>query len=119
MTDQQYTPTTDLMRQWHVLADHSGNKSTEEYEAEFDRWLSTVEAAAEQRGAARGKIEGLREAATIIRDSKFANSVKPPSKKVQVKEADWLDALADRLECDDDTIHPAPTARNMSPVPPQ
>ena len=52
MTDQQpHTPTTDLMRQWHVLADHSGNKSTEEYEAEFDRWLATVEAAAEQRGA--------------------------------------------------------------------
>ena len=73
---------------------------------DFDRWLAErdarISAAAEQRGAARGKIEGLREAATIIRDSKFANSVKPPSKKVQVKEADWLDALADRLEDDDD-----------------
>ena len=52
MISQPHTPTTDLMRQWHVLADHSGNKSTEEYEAEFDRWLATVEAAAEQRGAA-------------------------------------------------------------------
>lgn len=49
--NHEHTPTTDLMRQWHVLADHSGNKSTEEYEAEFDRWLATVESAAEQRGA--------------------------------------------------------------------
>ena len=60
MTDQ-YTPTTDLMRQWHVLADHSGNKSTEEYEAEFDRWLATVEAAAEQRGAERAFKESANE----------------------------------------------------------
>ena len=34
-----YTPTTALMREWHVRADHAGNKSRSEYEAEFDRWL--------------------------------------------------------------------------------
>ena len=69
---------------------------------DFKIAIAQVRKEAEQRGAARGKIEGLREAATSIRDSKFANSVKPPSKKVQVKEADWLDALADRLEADGD-----------------
>ena len=37
MTD--YTPTTEEMREWHVRADHAGNKSRSEYEAEFDRWL--------------------------------------------------------------------------------
>src|SRR5699024_19273 len=95
-----HTPTTEVIRETYI-----GEPPYTLYgytEEEFDRWLATVEAAAEQRGAARGKIEGLREAATIIRDSKFANSVKPPSEKVQVKEADWLDALADRLEDDDD-----------------
>ena len=37
MTD--YTPTTALMREWHVRGDHAGDKSRAEYEAEFDRWL--------------------------------------------------------------------------------
>ena len=35
----EYTPTTALMREWHVRGDHAGNKSRAEYEAEFDRWL--------------------------------------------------------------------------------
>ena len=35
----EYTPTTALMREWHVRGDHAGNKSRSEYEAEFDRWL--------------------------------------------------------------------------------
>ena len=34
-----YTPTTALMREWHVRGDHAGDKSRAEYEAEFDRWL--------------------------------------------------------------------------------
>ncbi len=34
-----YTLTTELMREWHVRADHAGSKSRSEYEAEFDRWL--------------------------------------------------------------------------------
>ena len=94
-----YTPSLEQMRDLYVRhADQLGIASGHVLHAEFDRFLT----AAEQRGAARGKIEGLREAATSIRDSKFANSVKPPSKKVQVKEADWLDALADRLEADGD-----------------
>ena len=44
MTD--YTPTTALMREWHARADHAGNKSRAEYEAEFDRWLAGVKAEA-------------------------------------------------------------------------
>ena len=35
----KYTLTTELMREWHVRADHAGNKSRAQYEAEFDRWL--------------------------------------------------------------------------------
>lgn len=109
MTDQPYTPTTtELIAAYDTERQNDTFDSTwEKSKAEFFRWFRakiTAElAAAEQRGAARGKIEGLREAATSIRDSKFANSVKPPSKKVQVKEADWLDALADRLEADGET----------------
>ena len=51
MTD--FTPTTDLMREWYVLADHTGNKSRAEYEAEFDRWLNTI------------KADAIRETATL------------------------------------------------------
>ena len=101
MTDQQYTPTTDLMRQWHVLADHSGNKSTEEYEAEFDRWLATVEAAAEQRGAARV----LRETADHIAatDHYMIDGDKyTPCSSCKSIHYQYLDYRADLLEGDDD-----------------
>ena len=53
----EYTPTTALMREWHVRADHAGNKSRAEYEAEFDRWLAGV------------KAEAIREMPTATRAS--------------------------------------------------
>ena len=54
MTD--YTPTTALMREWHARADHAGNKSRAEYEAEFDRWLE-----AHDREVAVGALRDHRE----------------------------------------------------------
>ena len=97
--NHEHTPTTQEVQWAAITTTFEDSSITEDA---FNRWLDArdarIVAAAEQRGAARGKIEGLREAAAIIRDSKFANSDKPPSKKVRVKEADWLDALADRLE---------------------
>lgn len=100
MSDQQpRTPTTDLMRRWHVLADHSGNKSTEEYEAEFDRWLATVEAAAERRGAIKALLEAA-ESKSLI-DYMYTNlHVNQPA--VVREAAKYLHNRADLLESDDE-----------------
>src|SRR5699024_141766 len=49
MTDHEHTPTTEVIRETYI-----GEPPYALYgytEEEFDRWLSTVEAAAEQRGA--------------------------------------------------------------------
>ena len=58
MTDQQpHTPTTEVIRETYI-----GEPPYTLYgytEEEFDRWLSTVEAAAEQRGAVRAWVEGV------------------------------------------------------------
>lgn len=64
MTDKPYTPTTGLMRTWYVLADHSGDQSTEEYEAEFDRWYDAEIREAENRG----KEEGWDDVADALTD---------------------------------------------------
>ena len=58
MTDQQpHTPTTEVIRETYI-----GEPPYALYgytEEEFDRWLSTVEAAAEQRGKAEGWVKGV------------------------------------------------------------
>ena len=58
MTDQQpHTPTAEVIRETYIgEPPYTLYRYTEE---EFDRWLETIEAAAEQRGAVRA----LREAA--------------------------------------------------------
>lgn len=58
MTDQQYTPSLEEVRDATSLF-----RSRFFDQDEFDRWHAAEIAAAEQRGAARGKVEGLREAA--------------------------------------------------------
>ena len=42
MSTKPYTPSLEQMREWHVSADHTGNKSRAEYEAEFDRFIDRV-----------------------------------------------------------------------------
>lgn len=58
LTGQQpHTPTTEVIRETYI-----GEPPYTLYgytEEEFDRWLATVEAAAEQRGAARAWDEGF------------------------------------------------------------
>ena len=52
MTDHEHTPTTEVIRETYI-----GEPPYALYgytEEEFDRWLSTVEAAAEQRGKEQG-----------------------------------------------------------------
>ena len=51
--------TTEMMREWHVKADHAGNKSRDEYEAEIDRWLDSIKAEAWEEGAKAGLDTGL------------------------------------------------------------
>ena len=85
MTDQQpHTPTTADIRD-AVTRDESDWR---EAGAQFDRWLATVEAAAEQRGAVRA----LRDAASI----KLGNEY------YEMLVEDELNARADLLEGDDE-----------------
>ena len=65
MTDQPHTPTETTVRYWYIYARRASAEfnleqvpDTSEAWAEFDRWLATVEAAAEQRGLERGWDEG-------------------------------------------------------------
>src|SRR5690625_3406497 len=72
MTDHAHTPTTEVVRETYI-----GEPPYALYgytEEEFDRWLSTVEAAAEQRGAERA----LREAAKDWRRSAWADAPRNP-----------------------------------------
>lgn len=68
MTDQ-YTPTPDDLELFKKIAQlrYSNEQlRPEERQRAFDHFehmLNAIESAAEQRGAARGKVEGLREAA--------------------------------------------------------
>lgn len=62
MTDQQpYTPTTEQARDGYSRKPpgHAVLRARERQAAEFDRWLATVEAAAEQRVAERAWVEGV------------------------------------------------------------
>lgn len=60
MTDQPYTPTTEVIeRAFREFGRTNGPISQLLRQDEFDRWLAAIEAAAEQRGA----IKALRDAA--------------------------------------------------------
>src|SRR5699024_999129 len=74
MTDKPHTPTTQEVRDaaCHPRPSWSDQQSIDR--AEFDRWLATVEAAAEQRGAERA----LREAAKDWRWSAWADAPRNP-----------------------------------------
>lgn len=61
-TPEEFTPTTEQVRQWYVLFDHSGDKSTEEYEAEFERWLIRLIAAEQHKGYGQGWTDGYKTA---------------------------------------------------------
>ena len=86
MTDQQpHTPTTrEVIEVW----EHHSNWSI----SDFDRWLATIEAAAEQRGAERA----LREAAKDWRWSAWADAPRNPIAAANYT-GDWIENRADRI----------------------
>ena len=104
MTDQQpYTPTTE---QIELLVLGQLKQSAEKREwpvdveadrADFRRWLATIEAAAEQRGAARA----LREAAKDWRWSAWADAPRNPIAAANYT-GDWIENRADQMEGDDE-----------------
>ena len=64
MSDDDYTPSTDEVRDaWGGFLNYGGLTdaprflATEEGYAAFDRWLESVEAAAEQRGAEKERAQ--------------------------------------------------------------
>ena len=72
MTDKPYTPTTQHVQNAYVDTRYNLASEQDEFPppimeryAEFDRWLATIEAAAEQRGA----IKALRDAATQMENT--------------------------------------------------
>src|SRR5699024_7610747 len=96
MTDQQpHTPTTEVIRETYI-----GEPPYALYgytEEEFDRWLSTVEAAAEQRGAE----PALRAAAEAWRWSAWADAPRTPIAAAHYT-GDWIENRADQMEGDDE-----------------
>ena len=96
MTDQQpHTPTTEVIRETYIgEPPYTLYRYTEE---EFDRWLDSIEAAAEQRGAA----QALREAAIEIsvRDGSTARGIIWSGRDSIVS---WLLNRADQMEDDDE-----------------
>lgn len=93
MSDKPYTPTTEqiellVLGQLKQSAEKRGIPvDVEADRADFRRWLATVEAAAEQRGA----IKALREAADI----KLGNEY------YEMLVEDELNARADQIEGDE------------------
>ena len=84
--NHEHTPTTEVIRETYI-----GEPPYTLYgytEEEFDRWLATVEAAAEQRGA----VKALRSAADI----KLGNGY------YEMLVEDELNYRADLLEGDDE-----------------
>lgn len=53
-----YTPTTNELREWYVKRDRTGRSSRKEYELEFNRWL------AQER--AQAKAEALKDVADVF-----------------------------------------------------
>lgn len=62
--NHEYTPDTEQVRLDYVQSCEGDRVSPEESGPQFDRWLATVEAAAEQRGA----VKALRSAAQFFSD---------------------------------------------------
>ena len=100
MTDQQYTPDTDQVRMDYIQASEGDRVDPEEAGPQFDRWLATVEAAAEQRGA----IKALRDAAGAIEKNQIMTQVGhlQPCNSCMVIHMDFLDYRADQMEGDDE-----------------
>ena len=93
-----HTPTTEVIRETYI-----GEPPYTLYgytEAEFDRWLATVEAAAEQRGA----IKALRDAAGAIEKNNivFDGDHYQPCNSCMSIHMNWLDYRADQMEGDDE-----------------
>ena len=105
-----YTLTTALMREWHVRADHAGNKSRSEYESEFDRWLEQHdrEVAASERRAAMLEVLDLLSARGgwgdyLGRDGsqRYGFALRPPISGTTTGLFDWLREQADQIEASD------------------
>ena len=98
MTDKPHTPTTQEVRDaaCHPRPSWSDQQSIDR--AEFDRWLATVEAAAEQRGAERA----LREAAKDWRWSAWADAPRNPIAAANYT-GDWIENRADHMEAADES----------------
>lgn len=101
MTDQPHTPTTEQVREafsapWHEPEGHDIG----EYGTAFDRWLATVEAAAEQRGAERDLLE----ASDAIRGNEAICA------NCAIIAADHLLDRADQMEGDDEELDQVKTA---------
>src|SRR5699024_11431697 len=95
MPDQPYKPSTEVIREAYIgEPPYALYRYTEE---EFDHWLSTVEAAAEQRGAERA----LREAAKEWRWSAWADAPRNPIAAANYT-GDWIENRADQMEGDDE-----------------
>ena len=84
-TNHEHTPLTDTIREVYSFA---GAQAPSVRKQRFDRWLATIEAAAEQRGA----VKALRDAADI----KLGNGY------YEMLVEDELNTRADLLEGDDD-----------------
>ena len=74
MSTEPYTPSLGQMREWHVRADHTGNKSRAEYEAEFDRFIARIKEDARADALFRGAEIGWDAAVGAMR---FEDGTKP------------------------------------------
>lgn len=79
MSDDDYTPSTDEVREWYgelgVVTKRNGDLDRTDVPAtlaEFGRWLASVEAAAEQRGAEKERERIAREAEKAWQDGSWA-----------------------------------------------
>ena len=101
MTDQPHTPTETTVRYWYIYARRASAEfnleqvpDTSEAWAEFDRWLATVESAAEQRGAVRH----LREVASELNMHHLTEDLSDSALKLGVRFVNLIQDRADRVE---------------------
>lgn len=103
MTDNhEHTPTTDLVSSVYVqYMTRHGDTSMKRIDDGFDRWLATVEAAAEQRGA----IKALRDAADYLAENKqvvIDGDEYTACNSCTVIQYEYLTYRADQMEGDDE-----------------
>lgn len=95
--NHEHTPTTDLVRSVYVqYMTRHGDTSMKRIDDGFDRWLATIIAAAEQRGA----IKALRDAAGAIEKNNivFDGDHYQPCNSCMSIHMNWLDYRADQME---------------------